>query len=68
VLAAVRRDSNGYTVDVPYNPALQVGEVVDFRTPGFAYGKLRIVGISHRYTPRDAEYTMTLQCGELEDA
>ncbi|MDE2817139.1 MAG: hypothetical protein OXK81_10635 [Chloroflexota bacterium] len=68
VLAAARRDSDGYTVDVPYNPALQVGDVIDFQTPGFAYGKLRIVGISHRFTPHDAEYTMTLQCGELEDA
>lgn len=68
VLAAARRDSGGYTVDVPYNPALQVGDVIDFQTPGFAYGKLRIVGISHRFTPHDAEYTMTLQCGELEGA
>lgn len=68
VLAAVRRDSQAYTVDVPYNPALQVGDVVDFQTPGFAHGKLRIVRITHRYTPLDAEYTMTLQCGKFGDA
>ncbi len=68
VLAAGRRDSRAYTVDVPYNPALQVGDVVDFQTPGFAHGKLRIGRIRHRFTPRDAEYTMTLQCGVLEEA
>ena len=34
VLAEVRRDSNAYTVDVPYNPAIQTGDVVDFQTPG----------------------------------
>ena len=68
VLAANRRESRAYTVDVPYNPALQVGDVVDFQTPGFAHGKLRIGRIRHRYTPHDAEYTMTLQCGELEAA
>ncbi len=66
VLAAARRASDAYTVDVPYNPALQVGDVVDFQTPGFAHGKLRIVTLSHRFTPHDANYTMTLQCGELE--
>ena len=66
VLAEVRRDSNAYTVDVPYNPAIQTGDVVDFQTPGFAHGRLRIVRISHRFTPHEAEYTMTLQCGELE--
>ncbi len=68
VLAGIRRESNAYTVDVPYNPALQVGDVVDFQTAGHAHGKLRIAGIRHRYTPRDAEYTMTLQCGAVEEA
>lgn len=66
-LAALRREDNAYTVDVPYNPALQVGDVVDFRTTGFAHGSLRIARISHRYAPADAEYTMTLQCGEIVD-
>lgn len=64
-LAGVRRARNAFTVDVPYNPALQVGDVVDFQSPGSAYGKLRIARISHRYVPGDAEYTMTLQCGEM---
>ena len=68
VLAAGRRDSDAYRVGVAYNPALQIGDVVDFQTPGFAYGKLRIARISHRYTPHKAEHTMTLQCGRLEDA
>lgn len=68
VLAAARRDSNAYVVDVPYNPALQVGDVVDFQTPGFAHGKLRVAQINHHFTPHDAEYTMTLHCGALEDA
>ena len=67
VLAEARRDSKAYTVDVPYNPALQIGDVVDFQTPGFAYGKLRIARISHRFTPHEAKYTMSLQCGELEE-
>ena len=68
VLAGVRRDSNAYAVDVPYNPALQIGNVVDFQTPGFAHGKLRIARISHRFTPHDADYTMILQCGDLDEA
>ena len=66
-LAAARRANEAYTVDVPYNPALQVGDVVDFQTTGFDHGTLRIARINHRYTPDDAEYTMTLECGELED-
>ena len=68
VLAGVRRDSNAYAVDVPYNPTLQIGDVVDFQTPGFAHGKLRITRISHRFTPHDADYTMVLQCGDLEQS
>lgn len=67
VLAAARRESSAYTVDVPYNPALQVGDVVDFQTPGFAHGRLRITRITHRYMPDDADYTMTLHCGALPD-
>ena len=66
VLAAVRRESDAYTVDVPYNPALQVGDVVDVQTTGFNHGKLRVTRISHRFTPHEADYTMTLDCGELE--
>ena len=66
VLDGFRRAGETYTLDVPYNPALQVGDVVDFQTTGFAHGKLRVMRISHRYTPHDAEYTMTLACGALE--
>ena len=67
VLAEARRGNNAYSVDVPYNPALQTGDVVDFQTPGFTHGKLRIARISHRFTPQEAEFTMTLHCGELEE-
>ena len=67
VLANARREDSAYTVDVPYNPALQVGDVIDLQTPGFAHGRLRIARIGHRFTPDDADYTMTLHCGELTD-
>jgi hypothetical protein len=67
VLAAAIRESSAYAVDVPYNPALQIGDIVDFRTPGFAHGRLRITRISHRYAPSEAEFTMSLECGAVTE-
>ena len=53
VLAGVRRDSNAYAVDVPYNPTLQIGDMVDFQRRGLPTASCALRGsatASHRTT------------------